>query len=331
MRTIVTGAAGFIGSTLVDRLLAEGHVVVGIDNLSNGRQGNLASARVRSEISPGQFTLIQADIQHPELTGIFAGVNPDAVFHLAAHVDLRASVEAPRHDAQTNVLGTINVAEACRQAGIRRVVYAASGGSRFGAPTELPVAETCALAPVSPYAVSKVAAELYLQAYASMYGIRPISLGLANVYGPRQDPTGEAGVVSIFANAMLNGLPTTIFGDGTAARDYVYVGDVVDAFIRAAEAPDDLTGYYNIGTSMQTTVAELHRLIAAETGCTTEPLLGSPRAGEVQAIALDADRAKQDLGWTPEVKLAEGIKRTVAWLRDAVSAADSSEVRIRCG
>ncbi len=331
MRTIVTGAAGFIGSTLVDRLLSEGHLVVGIDNLSNGREANLASARVRSEISPGQFTLIQADIQHPELAGIFAGVNPDAVFHLAAHVDLRASVEAPRHDAQSNVLGTINVAEACQQAGVQRVVYAASGGSRYGAPAELPVSETCALAPVSPYAVSKVAGEMYLQAYSAMYGIRPISLGLANVYGPRQDPTGEAGVVSIFANAMLNGLPTTIYGDGTAARDYVYVGDVVDAFLRAAEAPGELTGYYNIGTSRQTTVAELHSLIAEATGSSAAPLMGSPRAGEVQAIALDADRARRDLGWTPAVKLAEGVKRTVGWLRDTVLAADSSAVRVPCG
>lgn len=237
MRTLITGAAGFIGSTLVDRLLAEGHDVVGIDNLSTGRIANLAEAFCCNRNRRGRFTYLQNDIQAPELTDIVAGTNPDVIFHLAAQVDLRASVSDPLFDARCNVLGTINVLEAARRSGVRRLVYAASGGSRYGAPTRLPVDETTRLGPLSPYAAAKVAGEMYIGAYAGMYGIAPICLGLANVYGPRQNPHGEAGVIAIFASRMLAGRPVTVFGDGTAARDYVYVDDVVDAFVRAGRAP----------------------------------------------------------------------------------------------
>ncbi|HEY5855533.1 MAG TPA: NAD-dependent epimerase/dehydratase family protein [Aldersonia sp.] len=324
MRTLVTGAAGFIGSTLVDRLLSEGHQVVGIDNLSSGNSANLDRALRGEDANAGRFRLVQIDIQTPELVDIVAGVNPEVIFHLAAQVDLRASVTDPQFDARSNVLGTINLCEASRLAGVRKVVYAASGGSRYGTPARLPVEEGSPVAPLSPYAVAKLAGELYLGAYAGMYGLAPICLALANVYGPRQNPHGEAGVIAVFGSALISGRPVTVYGDGTAARDYVYVEDVVDAFVRAGQAPTSVTGTYNIGTGRQTTVAEVHRLIASLQQESTPPRYAEARTGELQAIALDTSRAKQDLGWTPVVDVAEGIQRTVRWLRTVPGLAPAS-------
>lgn len=328
MRTLVTGAAGFIGSTLVDRLIADGHDVVGIDNFSNGARVNVAHSQVRSASRGGCFTFIEADVEDPEFIDIVAESDASVAFHLAAHIDLRASVDQPQADARCNVLGTINVLEACRRGGVSRVVYAASGGSRYGAPDALPVLETSALAPMSPYAAAKISGELYLQAYAAMYGMTPFALGLANVYGPRQDPLGEAGVVAIFASAMIAGRPTAIFGDGSAKRDYVYVGDVVDAFMRAAQAPTEFAGFYNIGTGKQTTVNELHHLIAQATGSSAAASSAPARPGEVAAIALDTSKAANELGWTPAVTLTEGVRQTVAWLRDAEFSAERRELRV---
>jgi UDP-glucose 4-epimerase len=315
VRFLITGAAGFIGSNLVDRLLAEGHSVIGVDNLSNGVAVNLEQAHRRNRLCPGRFTFLRADLQAPELADIFAGANPDAVFHLAAQVDLRASVSDPQFDARSNVLGTINVLEASRRTGVQRVVYAASGGSRYGAPTHLPVAETAQLDALSPYAAAKLAGEMYVRAYAGMYGMAPICLALANVYGPRQNPNVEAGVIAVFGSRMISGRPVTVYGDGTATRDYVYVDDVVDAFVRAGQAPLRTVGTYNIGTGQQTTVAEVHRLIAAVLDASSVPLYSEARTGELRAIALDATKAKNDLGWKPAVGLVEGIQRTMQWLR----------------
>lgn len=315
MRYLVTGACGFIGSTLVDRLLAEGNEVIGIDNLVTGVPANLDQALRFNRIRPGKFTFLKADIQATELVGIVDGANPDVVCHLAAQVDLRASVSDPQFDARANVLGTINILEASRRAGVRRFVYAASGGSRYGAPTSLPVAETAPLNPLSPYAAAKVAGEMYIGAYAGMYGIAPICLGLSNVYGPRQNPFGEAGVIAVFGSRMISGEPVTVYGDGTASRDYVYVDDVVDAFVRAGRAPLSTVGTYNIGTGQQATVTEVHRAIAAVLGGAAEPCFAAARTGELHEIALDATKAKRDLGWEPAVGLMEGIDRTVRWLR----------------
>jgi UDP-glucose 4-epimerase len=314
MRTLVTGAAGFIGSTLVDRLLEEGHQVTGVDNLSAGSPvANLGSAHRHN--GPGRFTFVAADVRHAALSDIVAGSNPDVVFHLAAQIDVRRSVDDPQYDARTNVLGTINLLEAIRRAGVPRIVYAASGGSRYGAPTTLPATEDTAVDPLSPYAVANVAGELYMRAYASMYGLAPICLALANVYGPRQDPHGKLGVVTVFGSAMISGRPTTIYGDGSATRDYVYVDDVVTAFLCAADAPVPTTGTFNVGTGVQTTVTELHQLIAAETGVSRPPDHAEARTGEVHASALDSTRATRVLGWKPDTDLTEGIKRTVDWLR----------------
>jgi UDP-glucose 4-epimerase len=314
MRAFVTGAAGFIGSTLVDRLLADGYQVVGIDNLSTGTVANLEHALGRNGMSAGRFTFVRADIQAPELIDIVAGTNPDVIFHLAAQVDLRASVSDPLFDARSNVLGTINLCEASWRTGVQKIVYAASGGSRYGAPTCLPVAESTQVDPLSPYAAAKLAGELYLRAYAEMYGIAPICLALANVYGPRQKPHGEVGVVAVFGSAMIAGRPVTVDGDGTAARDFVYVDDVVDAFVRAGRAPTSTTGTYNIGTGQQTTVTEVHRLILAALDGSLPPRYSAARSGEVHAISLDATKAVRELGWKPAVDLVEGIQRTIRWL-----------------
>jgi UDP-glucose 4-epimerase len=319
MRTLVTGAAGFIGSTLVDRLLEEGHQVTGVDNLSAGPSpANLESAHRHNR--PGRFTFIAADVQHPGLSDIVAGANPDVVFHLAAQVDVRKSVDDPQHDALNNVLGTINLLEASRRAQVPRIVYASSGGARYGAPATLPATEDTPVDPLSPYAAAKIAGELYLRAYAGMYGLAPICLALANVYGPRQDPHGEAGVVALFGSAMISGHPTTIYGDGNATRDYVYVDDVATAFLCAAEAPATTTGTFNIGTGVQTTVTELHELIAAEVGVSGSPVHAEARTGEVHASAVDPTRAGRVLGWKPDTDLTEGIKRTVDWLRGVLDS-----------
>ncbi|MFI1912332.1 NAD-dependent epimerase/dehydratase family protein [Nocardia sp. NPDC020380] len=316
MRALVTGAAGFIGSNLVDRLLADGHDVVGVDNLRTGSTANLAAA----EGAGARFAFVECDITAPELVGLVAVVHPEVVFHLAAQVDVRKSVADPWYDARVNVLGTVNLLEASRRAQVRRVVYAASGGSRYGRPESLPVQQETAANPVSPYAAAKVAGEYYLHAYTGLYGMSGVSLALANVYGPHQDPHGEAGVVAIFGSALLTGRPTAIFGDGSATRDYIYVSDVVDAFVRAAAAPPDVAGTFNVGTGLQTSTLQLHELIAQAIGVRARPSYRPARAGEIDAIALDCATTVATLQWQPRVAVREGVARTIEWLRGALAA-----------
>lgn len=319
MRTLVTGAAGFIGSTLVDRLLEEGHQVTGVDNLiASSRAAHLESVHRPSR--PRHYTFVAADVRHPALADIVEGSNPDVVFHLAGQVDVGKSVDDPQNDARSNVLGTINLLEASRRARVPRIIYAASGDSRYGAPTTLPATEDTAVHPLSPYAAAKLAGEFYMHAYAEMYGLAPICLALANVYGPRQDPHGRAGsVVTIFGSAMISGRLTTIYGDGSDTRDYVYVDDVVTAFLCAADAPLTTTGTINIGTGVQTTVTELHQLIAATVGVSRPPDYVEARTGDIHASALDPSRAGRVLGWKPDTNLSEGVKRTVEWLREIIN------------
>jgi UDP-glucose 4-epimerase len=314
VRILVTGAAGFIGSTVTDRMLADGHDVVGVDDLSTGKVENLASA-----VTDPRFAFEKADVTGDGIAALFDRVRPDAVFHLAAQIDVRISISDPLLDARLNVLGTINVCEASRLAGVAKIVHTSSGGSIYGSPSVLPVAEDAPVAPESPYAAGKAAGELYLNVYRTTYGVATTALALANVYGPRQDPHGEAGVIAIFGTAMLEGRPTKIFGDGTTSRDYIFVGDVADAFARSA-SPDAANGLrLNIGTGVETPVRELHSRVAGAVGVPDEPVFVAPRPGELQRIALDCRLARRAIGWWPTVGLDDGLGRTVDWLRTTVS------------
>ena len=309
MRALVTGGAGFIGSTLVDRLLRDGHEVVVVDDLRRGRRENLAAAE-----ATGRVRLVELDVASPQLHDLLAEVRPETVFHLAAQIDVRVSVADPLLDVHQNVVGTVNLAEAARKAGVRKVLFASSGGSIYGTPDQLPVSEAVPINPKSPYAASKVAGEVYLNTFRQLYGMDCTHLALANVYGPRQDPHGEAGVVAIFAQRLLNGEPTKVFGDGGNTRDYVFVEDVVAAFVAAAA---DLGGgqRFNIGTGVQTSDRELHSLVAKAAGAADDPEFAPARLGDLRASALDNAAAQRELGWRPEVDIAEGVRRTVDYFR----------------
>lgn len=308
MRALVTGGAGFIGSTLVDRLLAEGHAVDVVDDLSSGNLANLADARA----TPGyELTFHRLDIREADVVDLVAHRRPEVVFHLAAQADVRVSVERPVFDAQVNILGTLNVLEGARAAGTRKVVFAASGGTLYGEPQKLPVSESHPQRPLSPYGVAKKAAGDYLAAYRELHGIEFTALALANVYGPRQDPHGEAGVVAIFAGRLLGGKPCTIFGDGEQTRDFVYVDDVVDAFARAAHKGSGLL--MNIGTGAETSVNRLYETMAAAAGTTEPAIYAPPRTGELARSSLDPARAEIHLGWKSWTTLEEGTAEVLRW------------------
>jgi UDP-glucose 4-epimerase len=309
MRALVTGGAGFIGSTLVDRLVADGHEVAVVDTFARGRRENLAGA-----LAGGRVTVHETDVTSPELAAVLAAAAPEVVFHLAAQIDVRVSVAEPVLDVTQNVLGTVNLAEAARAAGVRKVVFASSGGSIYGTPDVLPVAEDVPVNPKSPYAASKVSGEIFLNTYRQLYGMDCTHLALANVYGPRQDPDGEAGVVAIFAKALLAGGATKVFGDGGNTRDYVYVDDVVAAFLAASGEAGGATRY-NIGTGVQVSDRELHTLVARAAGAPDTPEHAPARLGDLRASALDSSAARRELGWKPEVDIAEGVRRTVEYFR----------------
>jgi UDP-glucose 4-epimerase len=312
VRALVTGGAGFIGSTLVDRLLAEGHSVDVVDNLSSGRLANLGEARADRS---NDLKVHQVDIRDAEVVDLIARRQPEVVFHLAAQVDVRVSVADPALDAAINVVGSVNVLEGARRAGTRKIAFASSGGTIYGEPdpSQLPVRESHPQQPLSPYGVAKRVVTDYLHAYRELYAIEYTSLALANVYGPRQDPHGEAGVVAIFAGRLLAGEPCTIYGDGTQTRDFVYVDDVVDAFVRAADRGSGLL--CNIGTGVETSVNELYATMAEAAGVTAEPVQGPARAGELARSALDPGRAKIHLGWEPWTDLPTGTAEVLRYFR----------------
>ena len=313
MRALVTGAAGFIGSTLVDRLLVDGHTVVGIDDLSSGRIANLEGA-----CASDRFELVAADVVDADLIGLLAQIAPEVVYHLAAQIDVRRSVADPEFDATVNVVGTVRLAEAARRAGVRKVVHTSSGGSVYGVPSDYPTGETAPTDPASPYAASKVAGEIYLNTFRHLYGMDCSHVAPSNVYGPRQDPHGEAGVVAIFINALLAGEPTTVFGEGGNTRDYVYVSDVVDAFVRASGTAG-AGQRFNIGTGVETSDRALHTAVAAAVGAPDEPRFAPPRLGDLARSCLDVRKAEMVLGWRPRVRLDEGLRQTVEHFR-AVTA-----------
>jgi UDP-glucose 4-epimerase len=307
MRSLVTGGAGFIGSNLVDALLERGDEVTVVDDLSTGRRSNLEGA-----LAAGA-ELVELDIRDgAALAELARERRPERAFHLAAQIDVRKSVEDPAFDAAVNVGGTANVLEAARAGECGRVVFVSTGGAIYGEGEgqQLPLSEEAPIAPMSAYGQSKYAAEGYLALYERLYGLTGISLRLGNVYGPRQDPLGEAGVIAIFCGRLQQGGRPTVYGDGTQTRDYIYVGDVVAAAIAAAEST--VTGPINIGTGRETNVLELIEALKGLSGNESfEPEFAPERAGEVQAISIDAARAERELNWRAEIGLEDGLRVTL--------------------
>ncbi len=313
MRVLVTGGAGFIGSTVVDLLVAHGHEVAVVDDLSSGKLANLEDARREGKVGIHRF-----DIRTAGVRDLIVGARPEVILHLAAQPAVPASVTDPVHDAQVNVLGLLNVLEAGVAAEVRKVVFSSSGGTIYGTQQRFPVKETARGRPTSPYGITKRVAEDYLRYYKAQHDLDFTSLALANVYGPRQDPHGEAGVVAIFANKLLRGEAPTIFGTGEFTRDYVFVEDVAHAFVLACEQGSGHT--VNIGTGVETSVNDLFRMMAAAAGFEGEAVYGPPRAGDLPRNALDPSKAAEILEWAPWTKIDEGVTRTIDWFRDHLGA-----------
>lgn len=317
MRALVTGGAGFIGSTLVDRLLAEGHEVDVIDDLSTGSLANLADARATGE---GNLKIHTLDIRSRDIVTLMERRQPEVVFHLAAQMDVRLSVKDPVFDAEVNIVGTLNVLEGARAASSQKVIFASSGGTIYGTvvPEDLPLRESHPQRPLSPYAVAKKAVFDYLAAYRELYSLEFTVLAFGNVYGPRQNPHGEAGVVAIFSGLLLDGRQCTIYGDGSQTRDYVYVDDVVDAMVRSVDRAGGLL--CNIGTGIETSVSQVHDAVAHGAGVKAQPIHASERPGELARVSLDPGRAAMQLGWQPWTNFQEGVDQTVDWFRTQRSA-----------
>ena len=299
MRTLVTGGAGFIGSNLVDALLARGDEVHVVDDLTTGNRDNVTAAATLHEVS-----IVDAE----GLTEAFSAARPEVVFHLAAQIDVRRSVSDPAFDASVNVGGTLRVADAARAAGARHLVFSSTGGAIYGDAEQVPSPEATPELPLAPYGMAKLAAEGYLRLYDRLHGLRATALRFANVYGPRQDPMGEGGVIAIFCGLAVDGGDALVFGDGEQTRDFVYVGDVVDALLAAGDRGAGF-GPFNVGTGVETTVNALAEQLGLQTRREAE------RPGEVQRSCLDPSRAARELGWTPATSLADGLERTQAWAR----------------
>jgi UDP-glucose 4-epimerase len=302
VRAIVTGGAGFIGSGLVDALIERGDEVVVIDDLTSGER-RFVNSGARLEIR---------DIRSPEAASLIREVRPDVLFHLAAQMSVSYSVRMPLVDAGINIIGSVNLLEAAAEVG-SRIVFSSSGGTVYGEPVQIPTPETAPRWPVSPYGVSKLSFEHYLAAFRAHRGIDFVSLRYANVYGPRQSPHGEAGVVAIFCEGLLGRRTFKIHGPGTDTRDYVYVDDVVRANLVAVDRGTG--GFYNVGTGRETDVNTIYRLVAERFGTDEEAEHGPARPGDIHRSVLDVSLAERDLGWRPEVDLATGIGRTVDWFR----------------
>jgi UDP-glucose 4-epimerase len=311
VRVLVTGGAGFIGSSLVDRLLAEGHTVDVVDDLTTGSLGNLADARATAG---HQLAFHQLDVRSPDLEALLQRRRPEIVYHLAGRPGVVASVADPVLDAEVNVVGSVRVLEAARRAGAVKVVYASGGPTMYGAVTrkELPTREAHAQRPLAPYGVANKAVTDYLHAYRELHALEFTSLAFANVYGPRQDPRGGA-VVAVFASRLLAEEPCLVNGDGRQTRDFLYIDDAVDALARASTRGSGLL--LNVGTGVETSVNELYRLVASVIGAAGPASAGPGRPGELGRAALDPTRAGLHLGWTPWTTLADGVGATVDWFR----------------
>lgn len=310
MRAMVTGGAGFIGSHLVDLLVSNGYEVDILDNLSSGTRENLTEAE-----RVGKINLLEANIRDFDFEQHFSQNPTDVVFHLAAQIDVRKSVEDPVDDCVTNVVSTVRLAEAARRHGVQKIVHTSSGGSIYGQPESFPVDETFPVLPESPYAAGKAAGELYLGMFSRLYpDLGCAFIAPANVYGPRQNPHGEAGVIAIFSERLLKGEPTRVFGTGGNTRDYVYVKDVANAFylawLRAGNGER-----FNIGTGVETSDRELHSKIASAVGAEDQPEFAPARLGDVPRSCLNSQKAQERLGWSVEVALSEGIQQTVEYFK----------------
>jgi UDP-glucose 4-epimerase len=308
MKIVVTGGAGFIASHIVDAYVAAGHDVVILDNLSSGKRENL---------NP-QARLVQLDVQDPAIADLFARERPEVLNHHAAQIDVRRSVADPVFDARTNLLGLLNLMEHGRQHGLRRVVLASTGGAIYGEQEQFPAPETHPLAPLSPYGVAKLASERYLYFYHATYGIPYLACRYGNVYGPRQNPHGEAGVIAIFIEKMLRDEQAIINGDGEQTRDYVYVGDVVRANLAALQS--DYCGALNFGTGRETDVNTLFRLLRDLCGSKHPEQHGPAKPGEQRRSVIDASNAARLLGWRAATPLADGLRETVEWFRKRLPA-----------
>lgn len=304
MKVLVTGGAGFIGSHVVDRLVQEGHDVVIVDNLSTGKRRNINRAA----------RFCKMDIQSWRLERVFRNERPNIVMHFAAQMDVRKSVEDPVFDAQVNILGMLNVLQQAVRHGVRKVVFSSSGGAIYGEQDVYPAPESHATKPLSPYGISKLCGEQYLSYYQRVSGLQVVNLRYANVYGPRQDPDGEAGVVAIFIQKLLNNEQAIIHGNGRQTRDFVYVEDVVEANL-AVMGPDT-QGTYNVGTGQETSINDLMRILIEHTGSTGKEVHGPAKRGEQARSVIDASKLHQELSWEPRTELSEGLKRTVDYFRE---------------
>jgi UDP-glucose 4-epimerase len=314
MRVLVTGGAGFIGSNLVDALIEHGHEVAVLDDFSTGKEENLEAAARDGAI------VRRADIRDAgAVAGVVDEVRPQVIFHLAAQVDVRRSVADPRFDARTNVEGTINVLDAARGIGAR-VVNVSTGGAIYGDVDTIPTAEDVEPLPEAPYGQSKFCAERYVALYRRLFGLSGVTARLGNVYGPRQDPLGEAGVIAIFCGLLERGEQPTIFGSGDQTRDYIYIADVVEALLALLAEPA-ARGEFNIGTGRATSVRDIIAALAPFADGTFEPRFAPARDGEIEHSCLDVTRAREELGWTARTELADGLRRTLEWTRAPSAAA----------
>jgi len=311
-KALVTGGAGFIGSHMVDRLLELEYKVVVMDNLSTGKIKNLDSAAV----------FHHTDITQPAMAEIIQREQPDLVFHMAAQTSVTESTKDPIGDANANVLGTLRLLEACRRAGVDKIIYSCTGGALYGDPETIPCMDDAPLVPISPYGMSKWVAEQYLDFYHRLYRLNFTSLRYGNVFGPRQDPHGEAGVVAIFSRAMLEGTQPQIYGDGAQERDFISVADVVEANLAAIERGDGK--HMNIATGEATSVNRIFELLQGITGYKWDPVHAPQRAGEVYRISLDWSRASQELGWSPKVSLEEGLQKTVDYFKESMNTSNGA-------
>lgn len=303
MKILVTGGAGFIGSHVCDAFLADGHEVIALDNLSSGKRENL-DPKVR---------LVELDIRSPEAAGLIEREKPGAICHLAAQMDVRRSVEDPRFDAECNILGMLNVLEAARKSGVKKVIFSSTGGAIYGEQDVHPAPESHPTRPVSPYGVSKASGELYLGYYKAQYGLNYVALRYANVYGPRQNPHGEAGVVAIFSQRLVAGKSCTIYGDGKQTRDFVYGPDVARANLLAFQK--DYIGAVNIGTGIETDINQLYTYLAEAAGSSQEAEHAPGKPGEQKRSSVDNRLARNVLGWEPKVDIRSGLKNTVEFFR----------------